>query len=106
MNPLARLSEIRAKSGDAVHVTSAADADAATIARENRSLFLADRMESGWTQADVDEYATWLRDDLQTPERTAAAREFWASQAAEIRAFRAITLERQQQATKNIREAR
>lgn len=102
-SPLEKLSALRAKSGDAVHVTSAADIGTATTARENRNTFLADRMEAGWTQADIDEYAAWLREDLQDPERTAAAREFWAAKAVEASDFQAATSARQQQAMANIR---
>lgn len=84
-NPLAKLSKLRGSLGDSVLVETKADAEALTQSREDYRVFIADRTEAGWQQADIDEFAALVKEAMQTPEGKQAAADFLADQSHIIR---------------------
>ena len=98
-NPLEKLSALRSQLGDAVHVSSAADADALTTQRINYRLFVEDRMEEGWSDEDVKEFSDLCKEAMKTPEGAASVADFLADQAGVILAFRKAIADRQHLAT-------
>lgn len=52
-------------------------------ARENMRRWLARMTETGWTPEDEAEYLQTVAEDIQDPERLAAAETFWRSKAGE-----------------------
>ena len=69
-------------------------ADMEQKARENYAAYVADRRQSGWTDADVAEYRAAVADVMQngTDDDKAAAREFWALKVGEIGRMYAIEM--------------